>query len=67
MQAASAHAPRGASALACLRAVYAAEGLRGCYKGLAPRLNRVVLETSLTFTFYDAISRSLNRAMDGRD
>ena len=58
---------RYASALQCLRAIAREEGARGLYKGLAPRLNRVVLETSLTFTFYEWLSRAANRLIDGRD
>ena len=55
-------ARRFASATQCLRAIYAEQGARGLYRGLAPRLNRVVLETSLSFTLYEHFSRACNEA-----
>lgn len=42
----------GGSGLRCARILYAAGGVRALYVGLYPRMNRVVLETALSFTFY---------------
>jgi solute carrier family 25 (mitochondrial citrate transporter), member 1 len=54
------------SSLQCFRGIYSRHGLRGLYAGLIPRLNRVVLETSLTFTFYEHLSQAANKVLDGR-
>jgi solute carrier family 25 (mitochondrial citrate transporter), member 1 len=58
--------PVYASAVACGRGIAAAQGIRGLYAGLVPRLNRVVLETSLSFTFYAHLSALANQYIDGR-
>ncbi len=54
------------SSLQCLRGIYSRHGIHGLYAGLIPRLHRVVLETSLTFTFYEHLSRAANEMLDGR-
>jgi solute carrier family 25 citrate transporter 1 len=49
----------GGSATRCARMLYAGGGARAFYAGLAPRLNRVVLETALTFVFYQNLLAAL--------
>lgn len=53
---------RYTSAIDCLQKIAKEEGIQGLYRGLVPRLNRVVLETSLSFTFFEILSRQLNEA-----
>lgn len=55
-----------ASAVACARAVYASQGARGLYVGLAPRLVRVSFEIGLSFAFFEHFSRACNLVIDGR-
>lgn len=53
------------SARHCLSSIYRTQGIRGLYAGLIPRLNRVILETSLSFTFYQHFSVLANQYIDG--
>ena len=53
------------SARHCFVSIYRAQGIRGLYAGLIPRLNRVILETSLSFTFYQHFSALANEYIDG--
>ena len=49
------------SAMHCARSIAdSGGGFRALYRGLIPRLNRVILETGLTFTFYQHISAACN-------
>ena len=61
-------APPGhyASAAACARQLVREGGIAALYRGLAPRLNRVVLETALSFTFYQHLSALCDELIDGR-
>jgi len=43
------------STLDCARQVAGKEGLRGFYKGVMPRMNRVCLEVALAFCIYDTV------------
>ena len=49
------------SAMACAYSVWKDGGIRALYRGLMPRLNRVIAETALTFAFYERISDMLTR------
>jgi len=51
---------RYTSSIDCFQKIWKEEGVKGLYRGLVPRLNRVVLETSLSFTFFELLSRNLN-------
>ena len=51
---------RYSSSIDCFQKIWKEEGVKGLYRGLVPRLNRVVLETSLSFTFFELLSRNLN-------
>jgi solute carrier family 25 (mitochondrial citrate transporter), member 1 len=52
---------RYTSSIDCFQKIWKEEGVKGLYRGLVPRLNRVVLETSLSFTFFELLSRNLNK------
>lgn len=47
----------------CASQIYKAEGFRGFYKGVMPRMTRVVLDVALTFTLYENIKRFMDYAI----
>ena len=57
--------PGGGGSLACARWLVAQGGWAALYRGLVPRLNRVVAETALTMTLYRRFSALCNEAFDG--
>jgi len=46
--------------LDCFKKIYQNEGIKGLYKGVVPRLSRVVLDVALTFTLFEYIKRGLD-------
>ncbi len=54
------------SSIHCARTILEAEGVRGFFKGMAPRLVRVSFEVGLSFTFFEHVSRACNTIIDGR-
>lgn len=46
--------------LDCFIQIAKTEGVRGLYKGMVPRLSRVILDVSLTFTLYGQITKIIN-------
>lgn len=50
----------GPSSMSCFRWIIKTGGVRGLFHGLAPRIVRVTLEVSLSFSLFDLLSRSLD-------
>ena len=47
--------------LGCGIHIFKTEGFKGFYKGVGPRLARVILDVALTFSIYNQIRRLLVR------
>lgn len=59
------HAARYRGAVHCAVVTVQEDGLRGLYKGLLPRLARVAVEVSLTFTLFEVMSAAVDSALHG--
>lgn len=57
------HAGRYRGLAHCLATTVREDGLLGLYKGVGPRLCRVIVEVSATFAAYDALVRAIDGAM----
>jgi hypothetical protein len=51
-----------ASSWDCFVKILKTQGVRGLYRGMAPRFVRVCLEIGLHFTLYERIARQLDKA-----
>jgi hypothetical protein len=55
------HAARYPNAMACVRALWAAEGVMGLYRGGVPRTARVAIEAGLVFASYEQVALAVER------
>ena len=46
--------------LDCALNIWKNEGLRGFYKGTAPRLTHVIIDVSITFVLYEKLSKLID-------
>ena len=50
----------------CFMSIYKQDGLLGYYKGIGPRLARVILDVALTFSIFGALKRKVTAYMAAR-
>jgi hypothetical protein len=53
--------------LGCFNYILRNEGLGGFYKGVGPRMARVVLDVAITFAIFNQIKRMVTAVLVGRD
>lgn len=51
--------------LDCFAKIYAHDGVLGFYKGIGPRLARVILDVSLTFSIFHGLKRKVEDLIGG--
>jgi hypothetical protein len=52
--------------MGCANHIMKEEGALGFYKGVGPRLTRVVLDVALTFAIFHSIKRKVTEVVAGR-
>ena len=52
---------RGTSSLGVAKDILKTDGVRGFYRGVLPRLNRVTIEVALAFCIYDLVVNGINK------
>jgi len=58
------HSHRYRGLVDCLRLTVAEDGIAGLYKGVGPRLCRVIVEVSATFAAYDALVKAIDSMLE---
>ena len=51
----------GSSSLMISKDIMRTDGIRGFYRGVLPRLNRVTIEVALAFCIYDIVVHCINK------
>ena len=52
---------QGSSSLRVAKDILQTDGVRGFYRGVLPRLNRVTIEVALAFCIYDMVVNGINK------